>query len=175
MTELETPLRQANQAYSKLLDRMDAERNIGTHQRSRCATSSTMRRRSSIRRRPDPAVRRRFRHSYHSDHRLPPKIRDLHPELASRAVLYQSRHSAFASFHRSTMLSKPTVISRSAFPVRNGLVETTICRSSIKRRLTAGLYASASLSRSLHKSQAIWRAASKPKRPGHHLVIVVAN
>ncbi|SPO24088.1 uncharacterized protein UTRI_03365_B [Ustilago trichophora] len=31
--ELETQLREANQAYTKLLDRMDAERNIGTHQK----------------------------------------------------------------------------------------------------------------------------------------------
>lgn len=33
VTELELELRQANQAYSKLLDRMDAERDIDTHQK----------------------------------------------------------------------------------------------------------------------------------------------
>lgn len=31
--DLETQLREANQAYTKLLDRLDAERNIGTHQK----------------------------------------------------------------------------------------------------------------------------------------------
>lgn len=31
--DLETQLREANQAYTKLLDRLDSERNIGTHQK----------------------------------------------------------------------------------------------------------------------------------------------
>ena len=33
VAELETQLREANQAFSKLLDRMDNERDIGTHQK----------------------------------------------------------------------------------------------------------------------------------------------
>ncbi len=33
VSELETELREANRAYTKLLDRLDAERNIGTHQK----------------------------------------------------------------------------------------------------------------------------------------------